>query len=201
MKLFRIGENFAPDVVDEVSSKLLNFEVGVLPTDTIYGLSGILHPMVVSRISKMKKRSENKQFVLLADRNILNDICILSPDVEKVIEWGDGKSVSFIVKAKNIPVNWDTIAVRLTGHPFVKEILAKVKQPIISTSANISGQEPLTSVKDIVRLFGEQIDFAVADEELEVSIQSLPSTIVDLTQKPFKVLRHGREMVPCDFLI
>ena len=71
---------------------------------------------------------------------------------------------------------FDTIAVRVTNHPTVKRLCQQFGKPLVSTSANLTGQATVTSIVEAQQQFGEQVSFYV-DEPLGGNTQ--PSTIKD----------------------
>ncbi|MDE1037166.1 Sua5/YciO/YrdC/YwlC family protein, partial [Escherichia coli] len=90
--------------------------------------------------------------------------------------------------AKNTPKwltgQFDTIAVRVTNHPTVKQLCQQFGKPLVSTSANLSGQDTVTSIAMAKTEFGQQVAFYV-DEALGGNTQ--PSTIKDaMTGKVFR---------------
>jgi L-threonylcarbamoyladenylate synthase len=82
----------------------------------------------------------------------------------------------------------DTIGVRQPRQPLVCRLLAALAWPVTGTSANRSGQEPLTGASQVAREFGDQVDLIL---EAGPCPGGLPSTIVDVTVSPPRLVRAG----------
>jgi len=157
------------------------------PTEAVFGLGCDPDNIVaVKKLLQIKNRPRNKGLILLAsdysqlrpyiDENKLSDeqlteilshwpngITQLLPRNEQLSEWlcGDFKS----------------IAVRITDQPDVVALCEKVGKPIVSTSANLSGEEPAKCWQDISPLLAKKLDFIIKGQTLGYN---LPSTIIDV---------------------
>ena len=80
-----------------------------------------------------------------------------------------------------------THAVRVPSDPFIQDVIA-ISGPIFSTSVNFSGEPSLLSFDDILPVFSDSVDFIVRDTDVR---GGLPSTLIDATEYPFRVLRQG----------
>ena len=80
------------------------------------------------------------------------------------------------------------VAVRISSHPFVERIFDGVSHPLTATSANISGQNNLYDIADIIDTFRSKIDLIIDSGRLQ---PSKGSTVVDLTQTPPSIVREG----------
>ena len=90
------------------------------------------------------------------------------------------KSVSDYLKGQ-----FDTLAVRVSNHPVVKELCEKFGGAIVSTSANISTQESARTAEQVKQIFGNKIDFII---EGETDFNAQPSEICDaLTDKIIRI--------------
>lgn len=131
------------------------------PTEAVFGLS--CDPDNFSAVKKLlalKERDTSKGFILISDT--LSRLCpYISPltnDQENTISSMLPKPVTWVVpKASSLPT-WiagehDSIAIRVTGHPLAKALCAAFGKPLISTSANLSGQPPAKTAKEVHTLF------------------------------------------------
>ncbi len=181
--------------------------VAVLPTDTLYGLHGLATtPGMAERIARVKGYAgADRAFILLApDLQCVERFARLEPGERAVLERHLGQPISFILRAlPEAPGAWTSegedgqprIAFRLPDTPFLRELLGYLDAPLLSTSANLAGEPPLANAAEIVKLFGDNVGLVVSDSELEARVAAegaLPSTLVDLTCRPAKVLREGR---------
>lgn len=181
--------------------------VAVLPTDTLYGLHGLATvPGMTLRLARLKGYAGGERaFILLApDLACVERYAQLADGERALIERHHGQPISFILRAlASTPAAWTSsgedgqprIAFRLADTPFLRELLGYLEAPLLSTSANLAGEPPLANAAEIVKLFGDNVGLVVSDPELEARVASegaLPSTLVDLSCRPPKVLREGR---------
>jgi len=181
--------------------------VAVLPTDTLYGLHGLATtPGMVERLAQLKGYAGGERaFILLAPGlACVERYAWLTPPERAVLERHQGQPISFILRAlPQTPGAWTTrgedgeprVAFRLPDTPFLRELLGYLDAPLLSTSANLAGEPPLANAAEIVKLFGDNVGLVVFDLDLEARVAAegaLPSTLVDLSCQPAKVLREGR---------
>jgi len=164
----------------EAGTRLKNKEIGIFPTDTIYGMSAIVGKSGEDRIFKAKDRPENKHLIVLMTQSQLLE-SDLSVPMDLLTRWP--APFTAILKSKK---NDSTTAVRIPDDAFLLALLA-VSGPIYSTSANISGSPALNDFESIYKTFGDKVDFIVKGEpKIGVS-----STLIDATKEPYAVLRQG----------
>ena len=100
---------------------------------------------------------------------------------------------TFIFKKKSsvndiITAGKATIAIRVPDFEPLKQLFQILKQPLLSTSLNISGQPSINTLADVDHKIKSKIDFCFDHVE---PYYGRESTLVDLTDKPFKVIRQG----------
>jgi L-threonylcarbamoyladenylate synthase len=166
---------------EEKTAEILRSEnVAIIPTDTIYGFSGIV-PETEQKIRELKGRSEEKPFIrLLAkpeDVFLYTDTCI----PPALLAFWPGP-LTLVVSAS---VN---IAFRCPGDEWLRNVIAKTGKPLYSTSANRTGQPSFFAIHDIIREFGDKVSLIVVAGDCA---DNQPSTIVDITSGICKVLREG----------
>lgn len=169
-------------------------KIGVLPTDTIYGLVGsALSKSAVSRIYKIKKRNPQKPLIILigsmADLKLLGvklDIKMqkmlrkIWPGPISVILSANIKKFSYLHRGKN------NLAFRLPKNKKLRQFLKKTG-PIVAPSANPENKKPAESIIQAKEYFGENIDFYVDDG----TKKSKPSTLVEIKNGKIVILRKG----------
>lgn len=157
-------------------------KVLILPTDTIYGFSGIV-PDTESKILKIKKRpAEKKMIQLIAKPEDVYKYTaqVIPPTFFKL--WP--APLSLIVKAKNSD---ETIAFRCPDKKWLRDLIEAVGTPLYSSSVNISGKKSLTSIAEIYKTFKHTVPIIVnAGDE-----PAIASTVVDLTLDEPMILRRG----------
>lgn len=159
--------------------------VAVLPTDTIYGLSAVYNNLdAKKRIVDLKSRDNKKAFIVLVssvkDLDLLG--VVLSKEEKALMKkYWPGKLS--IVLTRDVG---GTIACRLPDNKFLQKII-KQTGPLYSTSANISGQDPATTIKLAKKYFGDKVDIYIDKGELV----SESSTVVKFFKGKWQVLRYG----------
>lgn len=165
--------------------------IGLVPSDTVYGLScQALNEAAVARLHSLKRREGNKPFIILISSiNQLKSLGIDKKDAFNIFKYWPGP-VSAVLPCTNAP-SWldmgtSTLAVRL---PDNKQLLDFINQvgPIVSTSANLHKQEPATDAQAAEKLFGDSLELYI-DKGV---ISGLPSTIVKVDKDNLEVLRQG----------
>ena len=177
---------------DEKIIGLLNGgRVGLLPTDTIYGLSGrAADKPAVERIYRLKNRGSRKPLIILiSDLKMLDLLSISAEQAEAVDPYWPG-ALSVIFRTDQAP-DWlqrgtGSLAVRLPNFPELLALIDRVG-PLVSTSANIRGQRPVPSIQEARKIFGDRIDFYV-DGGL---LNGKPSTLAALDGDRLNVIRPG----------
>ncbi len=178
---------------DSICISYLNEEkVLILPTDTVYGFSGIIHK-TEHKIRSIKGRGDDKPFIVLIGRP--EDVYTITdlPIPEPLFSMWPGP-LTLIVPDKKTN---KTTAVRCPGDEWLRSIILRCGSPIYSTSVNRSGFPVITSIKDIVSEFSQEVDLIVDDGD---SGTSIPSTIVSLTQQYAAVIRQGSIVIPEEVL-
>jgi L-threonylcarbamoyladenylate synthase len=180
--------------VSELVRMLKEGKVVVLPTDTVYGLvADATNRVAVNKIFKIKKRNIKSAVpIFVKDLKAARRIAKAGRRQEKILEtiWpGRVTTVLERKKARLYGIKEKTIALRIPKYKLLKELLGKTKRPLTGTSANISGEAPTTKVKKMIKSFKNkkhQPDLIVDAGSLP---ENKPSTVLDLTVWPPKVLR------------
>jgi L-threonylcarbamoyladenylate synthase len=161
-------------------------EGGVIlyPTDTIWGLGcDATNEQAVEKIYNLKKRSgEKSMIVLVADeRQVLQYVA--NPDLA-VFDWlkkNPGPTTVIydggIGLADNLVADDGTIAIRICGDNFCKQLIKRFGKPIVSTSANISGHTPPKNFTEINAEIKNNVDYVVEYRQNDLSIAQ-PSSLI-----------------------
>ena len=186
--------------VEFVSRVLLEGSVVVLPTDAVYGFSGVV-PESEDVIRKIKGRDETKPFIqLIAEpEDIYRYTDEVLPD-QLLALWPGALTV--IVPLKKILITGEsevtTVAFRCPGDGWLRQIIKAVGKPIYSTSVNRSGQPVLSSVLEIDKEFGGEVKLIVDGGSTE---NALPSTLVKFEKGKCIILRQGDVCIPSSLLL
>jgi L-threonylcarbamoyladenylate synthase len=135
------------------------------PTESCYGLGcDPDNRQAVRRILKLKQRPQHKGLILIASsfRQVARYLQPLTPAEQTRLQNDGAKAITYLMPAKPSSPRWlrgehDTLAVRLTAHPFAKQLCRSAGGALVSTSANRSGQRPAKSYAECRRLFGKKM--------------------------------------------
>lgn len=168
--------------------------IGVIPTDTIYGVVGsALSQKAVARIYRLKKRRPDKPMIILIGSLKDLEIFGIKPDRRMrtlLREFWPGK-VSVILpcapkKFFYLHRGRGTLAFRLPAPKDLKAFLRSTG-PLVAPSANLEGKLPAKTVKGAQKHFGDEVDFYVDKGR----VVGNPSAIVELRNGSISVLRKG----------
>ncbi len=172
--------------VQEAAQTLKDGGVIVCPTEGVYGLSAVVtNSAAITRVISMKKRALNKGLIVVAaDVAMLEGIvnfAALSADSLRLLHEKWPGHATFIVPT-HMQINplltggRNTLAVRVTAFPLLQALCREAGGPLISTSANISGSEPLQTLEELQATFASSVDY-ILDEPCQGLHK--PSTIYD----------------------
>jgi L-threonylcarbamoyladenylate synthase len=165
----------------------------IFPTETLYGLGcDATNPQALLKIYTLKKREFGKVFpILVKDFNMLSEYAIFNPEQKKVIS-KTKKPTNFILKAKNLSplaTKNHTAAFRISKNSWIKKLFKFFDKPLIATSANVSGKDPLIDPKKYQEIFDKNFGMIDAVVDAGLNKKKKGSRIVDLTSKPYKIIR------------
>ena len=163
------------------------------PTESCYGLG--CHPKnysAVKKILKLKHRSSNKGLILIAhDISQLSGYFDTLPVelLEKLSASWPSRTTWLVPAARWMPT-WikgssSKIAVRVPAHKLARELSKQCGHPLISTSANLSGQGSARSAKQVEHIFSSRVDFVI---KAPCGREKRASTIIDLLSN--QVIRY-----------
>ena len=166
----------------------------VFPTDTLYGLGGNgFSEKVVNKIYRIKRRSREKPLALhLFDKaEIKKYTAELTERQERLIdELLPGPYTLILPAGPDAPscsVSGERkVGIRVPDSETFKGLSDKFNYPLVGTSVNKSGQPPITDFEEIVDRYGGLVDLFIESKD---NIKNEPSTVLDLSYDPPKVLR------------
>ncbi len=167
------------------------------PTDTVWGLGcDALNEAAVDKVFALKQRPKEKSMiVLLADaRDVLQYVASPPPDIIAIIESFERPTTVIYEGALEFPenvVNADgSIAIRVTTDPFCKALIKRLRRPIVSTSANISGEPTPATFKMISNQVVTCADYVVQYRQDDDAIRA-PSRLVKMNDDGEMVVLRG----------
>ena len=186
------------DFSNDIDSCLTVLQQGgviLYPTDTVWGLGcDATNPLAVEKIFSIKKRAaENSLIILLADeRDILKYVSQVDLQVFNYLETVIKPTTVIYEGAIGIAdnaINKDgTVAIRLVKEDFCRHLIKRFRRPVVSTSANISGQPTARNFSEITDSIKRSVDYIVQYRQLEIS-EVNPSAIVRWKAGKVEVLR------------
>jgi L-threonylcarbamoyladenylate synthase len=182
--------------INKALEVLKNGGVILYPTDTIWGLGcDATNEEAVDKLLKIKNRPAEKSLIILLDTdNKLQSYVSEVPEVAyDLIEYTENPLTIVFSNAKNLAknvINTDgSVGIRIVKHDFCTQLVQRFRKPIVSTSANISGQESPKNFDDVSDPIKEAVDYVV-DFEQENRENRKSSTIMKLTPSgQFEFLR------------
>ena len=138
------------------------------PTDTIWGLGcDATNAEAVKRIYDIKKRDDSKSMIILMadERELMKHVAAPDPQVFNFMEQQSRPTTIIFEQAIGLPDNLvssdGSIAIRLVRDEFCRHLVKRLRHPIVSTSANISGQPSPKTFNDISIEVKNQVDYIV----------------------------------------
>ena len=175
--------------IDEARSALKKGKIIVYPTDTVWGIGcDPFDQESVNNLFNIKGKKENGVSILVNNVNLISEYCITNKTQKDIIEKLFPGPVTAILKskvefAKGVTRNGN-IAIRIPKNN-TSVSLAK-KNPIITTSANIHGENIAKNLNEAKKIFGNYCIYLDGEKPSGVE-----STIIDLTKDTPKIVRIG----------
>ncbi len=156
------------------------------PTDTIWGIGcDATNPEAVEKIFALKGRDKGKSMIiLLGNDNQLQSYVSEVPEVAyELLEATDKPLTIIYSNAKNLAANVvaedGSIGIRVVNHPFCEQLLQRFRKPIVSTSANISGEASARNFVEVSDEIVNGVDYVVKFGQQDPS-NGTASTIMKL---------------------
>jgi L-threonylcarbamoyladenylate synthase len=210
MNLYTVSDKkFSTDVVFELCTTLKEGSVSVLPFDTCYGLVGdAFSQKAVDKISRIKSRVKvGDEFVDGDNSRIYKQFSVFVSDVGDITKFGELSSkakdfvmmympgsVTLVVPIKegvDLPCSSNGfVGIRLLKDGFLNSVAANFGGPLITTSANLSGEGPFCNLPEVLNSIGHDADLAsVVDGDAIDS--DYASTVVKIVGDEVEILRQG----------
>ncbi|MBN2639706.1 MAG: threonylcarbamoyl-AMP synthase [Bacteroidales bacterium] len=182
--------------IDRSINLLKKGKVILHPTDTVWGIGcHAFNAKAINKLYNIKQRSESKNMiVMLHDRNELYKYIDNVPAVAYDLMDKTSGALTIIYSnakdnLKHVRAEDGTVAIRIVNDTFCAPLIKKLGRPMVSTSANFSGDPSPTTFRQIDEGIKESVDFVVNLFQAKLS-SSKPSTLIKLEENnSFKVLR------------
>ena len=168
--------------------------VVVYPTETVYGLGCLpSDPDASQRVCEIKGRADKPLPLICADIEAARKVVDMSPEAEKLAARFWPGPLTIVLPSRVKYSMWvmhgaKTLGVRVSPYPVAQKLVREAGGVIVSTSANISGDEPARSAEEAKRIFGNRVD-VILDGGPSPGGES--STVVDLSGEEVWLLRKG----------
>ncbi len=171
-------------------------KVILYPTDTIWGIGcDATQPKAVQKIYKIKERRDNKSLILLLDdiNKLSNYVKEIPPIAFDLIQNATSPLTIVYPHARNLPKKMiaddGSIAIRIVQGDYCKEVIRRLAKPLVSTSANISGEPAPKTFEQISETLKQKVDYVVKVHRTRIKAVK-PSTLIKLEEGGvFKILR------------
>ena len=197
MEIFKIDpENPDEQALLAAAEAVLRGGVIAFPTDTLYGLGCSLFDVsAVEMVARLKRRDPS-----LAVISLIPDpaqVYGLAEDISEVAQrliarfWPGPLSLIFRaspVVPERVRGAGRTIALRVPKDRLCERLLDRIGGPVVSSSANLTGQPPARTAEEVVRIFGNQLDLVIDGGPRTGGV---PSTLVDVSGGRPRLLRAG----------
>lgn len=165
-------------------------KIGVMPTDTVYGLVSRAHdPIATTRMYALKNRERKPGTIIASSTDQLRNLGVPQADIDKVVRWWPNPLSAVLVMNGNEYLHQGVgdIAMRVVADPKTIAILEQTG-PLITSSANLPAQSGATTISEAYAYFGDAVDFYVDGGAIT---NSSPSTIIKPVGDEIIVLRQG----------
>lgn len=157
------------------------------PTDTIWGIGcDATNAEAVQKIYQLKQREETKSMICLMNgERMMYQVFKEIPEVAwQILDLSEKPTTLILDEPRNVAANLiasdQTLGIRIVKEPFCYKLMERMKKPLVSTSANISGQPTPLSFKEIAPEIIKGVDYVVNLHREKSGAK--PSTIIKLTK-------------------
>jgi L-threonylcarbamoyladenylate synthase len=176
---------------EAIKEKILDGEVFIHPTDTIYGLGcNAQNKKAVDRLRAVKERPSNPFSVMAPNKEWIYENCVVPKEAEKWLKKLPGPyTFIFTLKdkkaiAESVNPGLDSVGVRIPDHWF-HELAKELEVPLVTTSANLVGEPFMTSMENLDPKIKGRLNLIIYEGEKN----GKPSQVIDFTGKEKKILR------------
>jgi L-threonylcarbamoyladenylate synthase len=185
-----------PQAISDAQRLLRQGQVVAFPTDTVYGVgTHAFLPDAVTALYAAKDRPMSKAIpVLIARTDHVSRVARAVPAVawQLAERFWPGDLTIVLPRAEELPAivtgGGDTVAVRCPHHPIPLTLMNAIDAPLAATSANLSGQPTPTTARQVAAQLAGRLPLIIDGGD---SPGGIPSTVVDLSTCPPRLLRTG----------
>ena len=179
--------NFEDDIIKSLEA-LQSSGLILYPTDTIWGIGcDATNELAIRKIYTLKKRAEKKSLIILvSDQDMMrNYVSDLPNKILDFLSSAERPTTAIFKNAIHLPstlVNEDgSIAIRIVNDEFCQQLIRQLKKPVVSTSANISGEKFPQNFIEISDTIKKGVNYIVQHRQDDFS-KKLPSSIIKIDE-------------------
>lgn len=194
-KVIRVSENrIDKREIKNAASQIKNGKLVVFPTETVYGIgASAFNEKACKEIFKVKNRAaDNPLIVHISSFDQLKEVAVVPDNLLKVLRKLWPGPVTFILKSRNLPktvtAGLETVAVRMPSNKIALELIKESNVPIAAPSANISTFPSATEARHAVADFFGKVAVIIDGGRSKFGLES---TVIDVSRKPYRLLRPG----------
>lgn len=182
--------------IKEIAERLKNGETLLYPTDTSWGLGcDAMSVVAIEKLYQIKNRSREKSMIILVDSEQRLQSIVDVPEMAwEIIDLSEKPVTIVYQNPRNLPKELlaedGSIGIRIVKNDFCKQLIRRLNAPLVSTSANISGQESSVHLKDISSEIKDAVDIVVDEQYATPNVYSASSVIKIWPDGQIKVLRE-----------
>lgn len=175
--------------IEEAREAIRNDEIVIYPTDTVLGMGcNPFSQKAVDKLFKIKGKKSNGLSVMLNNTGEIYDYCSVNKKYEKIISNFLPGPITLIMKSKKIFAKGvtrnETIAIRIPLNKTSNDLAKNI--PIITTSANIHGEDIAKNIEEAKTIFGDNCYYLEGEKPTGIE-----STILDISKDKPEVRRIG----------
>jgi len=176
--------------IDIAAQSLLNGEIIVYPTDTLYGFGvDATNENAINKLNQLKKRIQPLS-IIVSSNKMLHEFCTVDKNKIDLKKYFPGPYTLLFNKKNKLPeiltINSKKIGIRIPKLDFTIKLVDTINKPIVTTSINIHNEDSLNDINKIKKKFSNLNIFSGSVNE-----NSKGSTIIDCTDGYNKVIRQG----------
>ena len=166
------------------------------PTETVYGLgSDVFNARAVLKIFKIKGRPGNDPLIVhISEKETLFNLAKEIPEeaMKLIDEFWPGPLTVVLKKSNIVPdivtAGLDTVAIRMPKNSIALNLIKFAGTPVAAPSANLFGRPSPTCAQHVIDDLTGKVDIILDGGRTEIGLES---TVVDMTRRPFRILRPG----------
>ncbi len=171
-------------------------EVVAIPTETVYGLAAHgFNETAIAKVFAVKQRPRFNPLIyhVATIEQLYQCVAAVSEEVKSLINTFWPGPLTLVLPAKQtIPLiaraGLPTVAVRMPKHPLTLELIQRLEAPVVAPSANPFGYLSPTTAQHVYKMLQGKIPYILDGDTTHFGVES---TIIDCSQKPFRLLRPG----------